>query len=81
MSDLGDFVRPMVKDAMHEGGKLALDSAVRLVGRLVQTFTVQGKPHEAMGAAAAMEMLKELRAHTPSLYEANERDAAGETRK
>jgi hypothetical protein len=68
MSELGEMVRPFIKESMQEGGKLALDSCVRLLGRLVEQYTVKGKPHEAMGAAAAMEMVKELRNHSDSLY-------------
>ena len=68
----------MARLAMEEGGKLALDSAVRIVGRLVQQFTVSGHPQEAAGASGAMELLKKLRDQTPELYEAHSDDAAGQ---
>lgn len=58
----------MVKEAMQEGGNLALDSCVRLLGQLVEKYTLSGKQAEAMGAAGAMEMVKELRKHSAELY-------------
>lgn len=69
-SELTDIARPFVKEAMQEGGKLALDSCVRVIGMLVEKFTLTGKPHEAMGAAGAMELVKELRKHSDGLYDA-----------
>ena len=71
-----ELVREAVREAMLEGGKLALDSAIRITGRLVQQFTVSGHPQEAAGASGAMEMLKQLRDHSPELYEAHGADAA-----
>jgi hypothetical protein len=56
MSEMRDVMRPLIREAMEEGGKLALDSAVRITGRLVEKFTLSGHPAEALGASAAMEM-------------------------
>lgn len=69
MNELGTLAFGLAKDSMQEGSKIALDSAVRLLGRLVEQYTLAGKPHEAMGAAGAMEMVKELRKHSNELYE------------
>jgi hypothetical protein len=63
-----DIIYKEIKKAMQEGGNLALDSCVRLLGQLVEKYTLNGKPAEAMGAAGAMEMVKELRKHSASLY-------------
>lgn len=63
MSDISELARGMARTAMAEGGKLALDSAIRMCGRLVEEFTVKGAVREAAGASAAMQLVKELRKH------------------
>ena len=68
MNDISELARSMARRAMEEGGKLALDSAVRVVGKLVEGFTVGGHPEQAAGASAAMELLKRLRDDQPALY-------------
>jgi hypothetical protein len=46
---------------------LALDSAIRVLGNLVEEFTVKGHVREAAGASAGMELIKRLRddPHSP----------------
>ena len=68
MSDMRELIRGMTRESMEEGGKLALDSAIRAVGRLVEKFTVGGHAQAAAGASGAMELLKQLRDATPDLY-------------
>ena len=68
--EMREEIRAAIKEAMQEGGKLALDSAVRLIGVLVQQFTVRGNPQEAAGASAAMQLMKKLRDDSDSLYAA-----------
>ena len=67
-----ELVREAVREAMKEGVKLALDSDVRVIGVLVQEFTVRGNPQEAAGASAAMQLMKKLRDDAPSLYAAHD---------
>ena len=73
--DMRIAIREGMRDAMKEGGKIALDSAVRLIGRLVQQFTVSGHPQEAAGASGEMELMKQLRDSAPDLYAAHDSDA------
>lgn len=56
--------REMTRAALNAGGKIALDSAIRVVGKLVEEFTVRGHQHEAAGASAAMEMLKRMQSES-----------------
>lgn len=61
--DLRAMARTMAQAAMAEGSKIAMDSSIRMLGKLVEEFTVKGAVREAAGASAAMEMLKRLRDH------------------
>jgi hypothetical protein len=53
---------------MQEGSAMAIDSAIRVIGALVQEFTVKGHPQEANGASAAMALLKKFRVDQGELY-------------
>lgn len=61
-------VRELSRLALREGGKIALDVAIRIVGKLVEDFTVKGMSREAVGASAAMELLKRVRQGADELY-------------
>ena len=57
---MSEFSDVMLK-AMQDHEKRTLDAAVRVIGKLVEEYTLQGKCSEAVGAAAAMQLMKMLR--------------------
>jgi hypothetical protein len=73
MNDIRDLARGMASEALAAGGMLALDSAIRVLGNLVEEFTVKGHVREAAGASAGMELIKRLRDDPHSLFGDEER--------
>ena len=64
-----EFIFQEIRKAMAEGAGMGLDSAVRLIGMMVEKYTLEGHPHEAVGASAAMELVKELRKNSDALFD------------